>query len=145
MRKNQPVDMMALKLEAKKFAAENYTASLMSNTKWRTLFKALEDSSIDVKGMVVKFIGEDNEWSPVHPGLHPPHAYVDLWPLNTYPLVEIEWVEFRRVVERKRPNNVPAELVPQDIDAIRSAIEGTGKRFPLEVSDHAIRVVGHVK
>ncbi len=145
MRKNQPVDMMALRSEAKKFAAENYAASLMSNTKWRTLFKALEESSVDVKGMAVKFIGEDREWSLVHPGLYPPHAYIDLRPLNVYPLVEIEWVEFRRIVERQRPDNVPAERVPQDIDAIRSAIERTGKRFPLEVSDNAIRVVGHVK
>lgn len=145
MEKNQPFDMMALRLDAKKFASENYSASLMSNAKWRALFKALEESKVEVTGIAVKFIGDDKEWSPVYPGLYPPYAYIDLWPLNVYPLVEIEWVEFRRIVERKRPNNVPAQLVPQDIDAIRAVIENTGKRFPLELSEHAIRVVGHVK
>ena len=65
--------------------------------------------------------------------------------LNVYPLVEIEWAEFRRSVERKRPNNVPAEWMLQDIDATRAVIESTGKRFPLEVSEKAVRVIGHVK
>jgi hypothetical protein len=94
----------------------------------------------------VKLIGEDKEReTAAHPGLFPPHAYIDLWPLNEYPLVEIEWIEFRRIVRYRRDNNVPAKLVPQDIDAILAVIESTGKRFPLEVSEDAIRVVGHVK
>lgn len=145
MWKNQPVDMMARRLESKKFASETYAASLMSNSKWRTLFEAIEESAVKVEGMTVKFIDDDKEWSPVYPGLYPPRAYIDLWPLNVYPLVEIEWVEFPRIVEWKRPNNVPAKLVPQDIDAILTVIESTGKRFPLEVSGEAIRVIGHVK
>ncbi|MBB2753989.1 UNVERIFIED_ORG: hypothetical protein GGI57_004721 [Rhizobium aethiopicum] len=145
MQKNQPVDMMALRLEAKKFAMENYAASLMSNTKWRALFSALERAGIDAS-CSVKFIGDDKECNIVaHPGLYPPHAYIDLWPLNVYPLVEIEWIEFRRVVRYRRDNNLPAKLVPQDIDAILAVIENIGKRFPLEVSEDAIRVVGHVK
>lgn len=145
MRKSQPVDMMALRLEAKKFAAENYAASLMSNTKWRALFSALEEAGIDA-ACSVKFIGDEKEFEmAVHPGLYPPHAYVDLWPLNVYPLVEIEWIEFRRVVRYRRDNNLPTNLVPQDIDAIRAAIESTRKRFPLEASEDAIRIVGHVR
>ena len=144
MKKNQPVDMMALRLKAKKHAVETYSASLMSNTKWRTLFGALEASAVEVNDLSVKFIGDDYEYSPVNPGLYPPYAYVDLWPLNVYPLVEIEWIEFRRVVARKRPNNDPTEIVTQDIDAIRAVIERTGKRLPLEISNDSIRVVGHV-
>lgn len=145
MRKSQPVDMVARRLEAEKFAAENYAASLMSNTKWRALFGALEEAGIDA-ACSVKFIGDEKEFEiAVHPGLYPPHAYVDLWPLNVYPLVEIEWIEFRRVVRYRRDNNLTTKLVPQDIDAIRAAIESTGKRFPLEASEDAIRIVGHVR
>ncbi|TCR64515.1 DUF6678 family protein [Rhizobium sp. BK376] len=145
MRKDPPVNMGALPAKAGKLSSENYTASLMSNTKWRALFGALEEAGISA-ACSVKFIGEDKECEIVaHPRLFPPHPYIDLWPLNEYPLVEIEWIEFRRIVRYRRDNNVPAELVPQDIDAIRAAIESTGKRFPFEVSEDAIRVVGHVK
>ncbi|RUM00686.1 DUF6678 family protein [Rhizobium chutanense] len=145
MRKNAPVDMRALRAKAKKASSENYTTSLMSNTKWRALFSALEQAGVEA-ACSVKFIGDDKECEiPAHPGLYPPHAYVDLWPLNVYPLVEIEWIEFRRIVRYRRDNNLPAKLVPQDIDAIRAVIESTRKRFPLEVSEDAIRVVGHVK
>lgn len=145
MRKSQPVDMMALRFKAKKFAAENYAASSMSNTKWRALVNALEEAGIDA-ACSVKFIGDDKEFEiAVHPGLYPPHAFVNLWPLNVYPLVEIEWIEFRRIVRYWRDNNLPAKLVPQDTDAIRAVIQNTGKRFPLEASEDAIRIVGHVR
>lgn len=137
--------MNALRLSARKDVAQNYSASLMSNTKWRTLFKALEASDVDIKGITVKFVGDNQEWSPVFPSLYPPHAYVDLWPLNVYPLVEIEWIEFRRIVVEKRPNNVPPALLPQDVDAIRAVIDATGKRFPIEFTEQGLRVVGHLR
>lgn len=137
--------MNALRLNAKKEVTQSYSASLMSNTKWRTLFEALEASDVDIKGITVKFVGDGKEWSPVFPGLYPPHAYVDLWPLNVYPLVEIEWIEFRRIVVKKRSNNVPPALVPQDVDAIRAAIDATGKRFPIEVTEQGLRIIGHLK
>jgi len=137
--------MNALRLSARKEVARNYSTSLMSNTKWRTLFKALEASDVDIKGIAVKFVGDSHECSPVFPGLYPPHAYVDLWPLNVHPLVEIEWIEFRRIVVKTRPNNVPPALLPQDVDAIRTVIEATGKRFPIEVTEQGLRIVGHLK
>ncbi|OCI95723.1 hypothetical protein A6U86_16315 [Rhizobium sp. AC27/96] len=143
--KEPAVDMNALRLSAKKEVARNYSASLMSNTKWRLLFKALEASDADIKGIAVKFIGANQEWSPVLPSLYPPYVYVDLWPLNVYPLVEIEWIEFRRVVVKKRPKNVPSELVPQDINAIRAVIEATGKHFPIEDTEQGFKVIGHLK
>lgn len=144
-RRDPAVDINALLLSAKKEVAQNYSTSLMSNTKWRTLFKALGTSGIDIKGIAVKFVGESQEWSPVFPILYPPHAYVDLWPLNVCPLVEIEWIEFRRIVVEKRPNNVPPALLPQDVDAIRAVIDATGKRFPIEVTEQGLRIVGHLK
>jgi len=137
--------MQALRLSAKKEAKQNYSTSLMSNTKWRALFKALEASNVDIKGIAVKFIGDANEASPVYPSLYPPYAYISLWPLNIYPLVEIEWIEFRRVVVKKRPDSVPPELIPQDVDAIRTVIDATGKRFPIEVTEQGFRVIGHLK
>ncbi|WP_137930240.1 DUF6678 family protein [Mesorhizobium comanense] len=137
--------MNARRLGAKKEATQNYAASLMSNTKWRTLFEALESSGVDVKGIAVKFVGDDKEWSPVFPDLYPPRSYVDLWPLNVYPLVEIEWIEFRRVVVVARPDNVPPALLSQDVDAIHAVLDATGKRFPIEVTDQGLRVVGHLK
>lgn len=73
----------------------------------------------------------------------PPYAYISLF--NVYPLVDIEWIEFRRSYKRKPWDDLPTETLTQDLDAIRIVIEGTGKCFPLDVSEEAIRVVGHVK
>lgn len=89
-RREPPIDMSALRLSAKKEVAKSYAASLMSSTKWRTVFEVLEAADIDVKGVAVKFVGNDKEWSPVFPRLYPPHDYIEFWPLNIYPLVEIE-------------------------------------------------------
>lgn len=144
-RREPPIDMNALRRSAKKEVAKIYTASLMSSTKWRALFEALEAADIDVKGVAIKFVGHDEERSPVFPRLYPPHDYIDLWPLNICPLVEIEWIEFRRIVVKQRPNNVAAERVPQDIDAMLAAIEATGKLFPIETTEQGFRIIGHVK
>lgn len=89
-RREPPIDMSALRLSAKKEVAKSYAASLMASTKWRTVFEVLEAADIDVKGVAVKFVGNDKEWSPVFPRLYPPHDYIEFWPLNIYPLVEIE-------------------------------------------------------
>lgn len=131
--------------KAKKEAAETYAASLMSNSKWRALFDALRASEVKVEGIVVKFIGDDREHLSSLPGLYPPHAFIDLQPFHILPLVDIEWIEFRRIVRVKRPDNVPDGLVPQDTDVIRAAIEATGKRYPIEETELGFRVVGHVK
>ena len=65
--------------------------------------------------------------------------------MNIYPLVEIERIEFRRIVVKERPNNLAAERVPQDIDAMLAAIEATGKLFPIETTEQGVRIIGHVK
>lgn len=131
--------------KAKKEATDTYAASLMSNSKWRALFEALEASKVNVEGVVVKLIGDDREHVSSLPGLYPPHAFIDLQPFHILPLVDIEWIEFRRIVRVKRPDNVPEGLVPQDIDAIRTTIEAIGKRYPIEETELGFRVVGHVK
>jgi hypothetical protein len=142
MGRHDVVDMHARRVKAGAIARENYSSSLMSNAKWRILFRALEDAGIEAV-CAAKFVSDEEVLSPAFPDLHPPYAYIDLW--NVYPLVEIEWIEFRRSYKRKPWDHLPAETLNQNLDAIRIAIEGTGKQFPLEVSEEAIRVVGHVK
>jgi hypothetical protein len=142
MGRHDVLDMRARRIKAGATARKSYSSSLMSNAKWRILFRALEGAGIEAV-CAAKFVSGEEVLSPVFPDLHPPYAFIELW--NVYPLVEIEWIEFRRSYERKRWDNLPAETLTQDLDAIRIAIEGTGKRFPLEVSEDTIRVVGHVK
>ncbi|WP_144378971.1 DUF6678 family protein [Mesorhizobium amorphae] len=130
---------------SKKEAAETYTASLMSNSKWRALFEALEASAVKVEGMVVQYTGVDREHVSSLPGLYPPHPFVALQPFHILPIIDIEWIEFRRIVRFKRPNNVPDALVAQDVDAIRAVIEATGKLYPIEETEQGFRVIGHVR
>jgi len=142
MGRHDTVDMYAWRVKARATAMKNYTSSLMSNAKWRLLFQALEDAGIEAV-CTAKFVCDESVLPLASPNLYPPWAYISL--LNVYPLVDIEWIEFRQSYKRKRTDKLPGEMLTQDLDAIRIAIESTGKHFPLDVSEEAIRVVGHVK
>jgi hypothetical protein len=78
MGRRDVVDMLAWRLKARSTARENYTSSLMSNAKWRILFRALEDAGIEAV-CAAKFVSGEEVLSPVYPNLHPHYAYIDLW------------------------------------------------------------------
>lgn len=120
-------------------------SSLMSDTKWRALFAAIEDAGIDVLQIIVKFVDVAGEQTMGLPWLDAPHAFVDSMAFGPFPLVGIEWIEFPRIVTRPRANNVPAEQLAQDVDAIRAAIVATGKLFRLEETQRGFRVIGHAR
>lgn len=119
-----------------------YTASVMSSTKWRILIKAIDESEIGQ--MIIKFIYSDREFTIGGFDLRVPYQYVDVASGPT-PLVSIEWIEFPRMAIFPRSNNVPAEQVPQDLEAIRATIDATGKRYRLEDTERGFRVIGHVQ
>lgn len=81
----------------RKTARRSFSASLMSNTKWRSLLAAIDGARIDVGRMVVKFIDVDEEKAITAFHLHPPHAFVDTAEFGPIPLVSIEWLEFPKV------------------------------------------------
>jgi hypothetical protein len=61
------------------------------------------------------------------------------------PLIAIEWIEFPWVAIFPRSNNLPAEKIPQDLEAIRAGIEATGKKYRIEDTERGFRVIGHIR
>jgi hypothetical protein len=126
-------------------ARRSYSASLMSNSKWRAVFAALESNTLGVRQIIVKFTGDAEAKSMDLPGLHAPHAFVDSLAFGPFPLVGIEWIEVPSVAIFPRRNNVPAEQYVQDTDAVRSALAALGKQLPLVDTMAGLRIVGHIR
>ena len=127
----------------RKLARLNYSSSMMSDTKWRTLIAAVSDKEVGVKQIIVKFIDHPQERKMQLPWLAAPYALVDSIEFGPFPLLYIEWLEFPRIVLLARGKNLADKSYVQDIDAIRSAIQSTGKLFPLEEYPKGLRVIGH--
>lgn len=124
-------------------AARDYSASLMSNAKWRVLLAAVAD--IGVHQIVVKFVDVDNEIRMAVPLVNAAQAFADSVNFGPFPFVGIEWIEFPAIARFSRADGVPAKEIEQNISVVRSAIVQTGKQFPLVDTSRGLRVIGHVR
>lgn len=129
----------------KKSVHDHYSASLMSNAKWRRLFSSLEVAGRDIEHMIVKFVGVDDGKLIRRFSLHPSDPFVATSEFGPVPLVGIEWIEFPKVAVLPRSDNVPSKLVPQDLDAIHTAIAATGKQFQIEMTERGLRIIAHIR
>jgi hypothetical protein len=127
----------------KRITRRDFSASNMSDTKWRILFSAIEEANLKVEQIIVKFIDSPVERRMGVPGLYAGYAFVDSFEFGPISLVSIEWLEFPKITIWQRGNNLPAKHDIQDIDAIRLALERTGKQFPIEESQTGFRIIGH--
>jgi hypothetical protein len=117
----------------------------MSNTKWRDVFSALADEKLAIRQVIVKFAGNDDQKAMSLPSLDAPHAFVDSSAFGPFPLISIEWVEIPATAVFPRRNNLPAEKLPQNVAAAKSALLAIGKQFVLEEAAGSLRIIGHVR
>ncbi|MGL4637113.1 MAG: DUF6678 family protein [Beijerinckiaceae bacterium] len=118
-------------------------ASLMSDTKWRKLFSALESSELNLAKCVFKFLESDAEELFTFPiFLYPPRPYVDA--NGPVLLRSIEWMLIPRIVEYEQGNgNVPKGQLVQDVERAKTVLDGIGK-FPTQMSERGLLITGHV-
>jgi hypothetical protein len=121
----------------------NTRASLMSDTKWRKLFTALQDSALALEQYVFKFVGGGECVTIGKPWLFPPHAYFDHIDFGPTPFRSIEWFLIPRFAEYKPDKTIPIRRVPQDVEGAAKLI-GTLGRYPIELSDRGLCVTGHL-
>ena len=126
-------------------AKRDYRGSLMSDTKWRSVLLALADEKLDVRQVVMKFIGVEKEARMHLPWLHGPHKFVDSIEFGPFPLVGIEWLEIPDIAVFPRANNLPAVEHSQNREVVRSTLEAIGKQLPLRDTPTGLRIVGHVR
>ena len=104
-----------------KIARERFSVALMSDTKWRKLFSAVEE--LGSSHMIVKFIDlEEPRQMRFPPSLACPKAFMDTIEFGPVELRAIEWLE------------LPIELKP--------IVDPIGK-FPLERTEIGTRVIGY--
>ncbi len=127
----------------RRLARRTFAASSMSNSKWRVVFAALAGMTPVPRQIRVKFIDSDEDRPVGLPWLDAPHAFVDSFEVGPFPLVAIEWIEVPAIALFPRPDAVPAEHHPQDIDAALAALEATGRQLPITRTATGLRIVGH--
>jgi hypothetical protein len=126
-------------------ARRRFSHALMSDTKWRRLFIALEEAGVAVRWASVKFIDVADPKPmtlPTGRALHPPRPYVDTLEFGPIELRAIEWLEMPAVVLHPRGSGLPPRAIPQDLDGAEAALAARG-RFPLERPHEALRVLGY--
>jgi len=122
----------------------------MSDTKWRKLFTALKRPGIGIEQALVKFVEVDEVYVVGLPSLYAPHAFIDqLGHFPPVPLRVIEWIEFPAVAEYPNVSpdgkgRVPSRRVRQNIEQAASILADLGQ-FPMELNEHALRIIGHVR
>jgi hypothetical protein len=123
--------------------ARDYSASLMSDTKWRKLFGAVKlVPSID--HYIFKFVRLPNEvMAHSFIGLWSPYRFVDTFSFGPIYLREIEWIEFPRLVPMRWVGTTSPGGHHQDLAALQLVLDAIGQ-FPLEDTPRGLRVIGHV-
>jgi hypothetical protein len=126
------------------------SASLMSDTKWRKLFVALDRPELNLRQVRIKWV----DVNQVVTAAMPTAAY--LWPPKPFigwdtpvPLRAIEWIEIPAIATFPRPSpdgkgRIPPELHRQDIDRAEAILTAIGQ-FPMERNGDALRIIGHVR
>lgn len=115
----------------------------MSDTKWRKLFTAMDEAGIGLTQMIVKFIDVAEPKTTAFPSissLHPPMPWIDSQ-FGPIELRSIEWLDIPAVVRFRRPNNVPAREVPQNIAAAEAILQYLNCNFVAVPG--GLRIIGY--
>ncbi|RZF60543.1 hypothetical protein EWE75_22590 [Sphingomonas populi] len=106
-----------------RLARARFSVAFMSDTKWRKAFRAISESGLGIREMLVKFIDvEEPKRMRFPPSLACPLAYMDTIEFGPTELRSIEWLEVEANVE--------------------ILLTRLGK-FPIEKSDGGSRLVGY--
>lgn len=122
-----------------------YSASFMSNTKWRSVLTVLQNKKLGIRQLRIKFIDDDQEKELGLPSLSTPLEFMDTVEFGPVPLISIEWMEIPKTVVFLPANNVPPEQYKQNLSDVRSALEDLGKQLNLLNSKNGLRIIGHIR
>jgi len=127
----------------------DFKASLMSDTKWRKLFFAIERLGLRLPLCRVKWI----DWpiqrvisTPTCRSFFTPRPFVEAVEFGPYDLCSIEWVEFPRSVaqEGNWMGRTHGTIIEQDVERAEQALKRVA-RFPMELTESGLRITGHLR
>jgi hypothetical protein len=120
-----------------------FTSSLMSDAKWRKVFRALAEQPESVFAATWKLTDEPE---PIAGGLPDSEevweSQVDGGLGSPVPYKKIEWLELLERVPYRRYDHAPVAYKAQDLGPVREALNALG-RFPLQDVEGGFRIYGY--
>jgi hypothetical protein len=127
----------------RRIITERYSASLMSNAKWRKCLLTLNDPDLLVRQVILKFVDADAERRMALPSAT---SIADQFILDSdvgpFSYRAIEWLEIPSDEIPRGYEQIPGARRAQGIEPARRALEALG-RIAIEETDRGIRIVGH--
>jgi hypothetical protein len=117
---------------------------LMSNAKWRRLFRVIEEAEVSVPRCGIKFLSDDRvfvESTPRSEDLDD-EGTRDCFRCGPFLFRDIEWMEWPRSHEVPRGPGLKPWVRTQDTEALREVIASAG-RFDIEPTSEHLRVYGY--
>ena len=139
----QTFDMAAHEAKLDRLIAQSFSASFMSNSKWRRAFSALAAPELQLDQLVWKFVGRERA---VRGGVPDADCLGELYVRNVgfsvFPYKEIEWVEVPHTVIPRGYESVPFKHGRQDLERAVEALNAVGQ-FDTALFPEGLRVYGY--
>ena len=130
-----------------RLVAANTRGAIMSDTKWRKVFSALDASGLDVVQCAVKFVGIGEEKIIRRPGssaLQLSRPWIDTLEFGPVALRSIEGILFPRVANIASIDpTIPGKQCVQDVEAAAEIIADLG-RYPYELTPRGLLITGYL-
>ena len=129
--------------QLKKIIKRKFSASFMSNSKWKKLFVALQP--VELRQAYWKFVDLEQEFADLFVTEHNlMDQFIGDCGLHLGPCAyrRIEWVEIPHIGRDWITPSVPALSFKQDVEGALSVLEAIGK-FEIERTDRGIRIYGY--
>ena len=129
-----------------RFARARFSHALMSDTKWRKLFVAVDEAGLKPQRIEMKLIESDQIRQMRWPGvasMYAPLPWIDSAEFGPIELRSIEWLLVPLEFDETRGfHGVPPRKARQDIEPIGQLLSKLGQ-YPTEVSAEGLRIVGY--
>ncbi|WHO39937.1 hypothetical protein PMI04_004910 [Sphingobium sp. AP49] len=130
-----------------RFTRERFSHALMSDTKWRKLFVAVNESGWQASLVEVKFVDSDDaetrymRWPGLNNSWAPPE-WIDTAEFGPIELRSIEWLVIPTAVVTHGQAGLAQPGTLQNFTAIEAALNQVGE-FPLEQTQNGLKITGY--
>jgi hypothetical protein len=140
--RSRVVDMVEWEAKIDRIIAKRFSASFMSDSKWRRFFRVLAQPDLSIRQATWKFVDLE---TPLRFGLPDTSEIESGWihePGGESPFKRIEWVEITNVAIPHGWERIPQKHMLQDVNAATALLNEAGE-FELERTETGVRAYGY--
>lgn len=120
---------------------KRFTASFMSNAKWRALFKTIAAANLDIKRSEWKLVGDD------YIAVHQMPTELDInetrFSDGAFQPFEYKYIEWIFIPRSYKPYPNVESTINQDVAGLVRALENSGRKFPLYIDERGVTINGY--